>query len=323
MQKRRILPILIFLIPALLLLGLLGKRWNWFDQKEGLKELSNLQGADRIILVDSYHNVELNKRDSTWYLFGSEAVSPVAVENLLYTAGRLEVASIVSLEAFEAALENQGEVKRITFFSGEKILFDCGFIALSDRYLLHTTGSSSAYYVSLPGYPGLDLDRIFSASPDHYREHLLIDLKPSEISSIEIELANGQAFHFTQDQEGNISCFADNDNTALPDGKPNELAMRLLFSYFMSIRYEKPAGLTAPALIGSEEGKSKLATIRVSSFAGEQHSLQVFPYYKTPDSEPDLFRALVLYDDQQDVLLMNYIHLDVLMRDLSHYFGEK
>ena len=66
-----------------------------------------------------------------------------------------------------------------------------------------------------------------------------------------------------------------------------------------------------------------LATIVVTSLASEQHSLKVFSYRAYPGDEAHLFRALVLYNEEQDALIVNYIYLDVLMRGLSHYFGEK
>ena len=322
MQNRRPILVLFIVIPAVLLLILLADPWK-LRKRDSNIALRNAGEVDRIVLVDSYSTTELNKSDSTWYLFGTEAVSPVAVENLLFAASRLEVASITGLEAFEESNDTQGDIREITFFKGDKLVLACRLKMVSGQYLLNPKGSERAFYVSLPGYPGLDIDRVFSAAPDHYREHLLIDIKPSDISSIELDLASGEAFRFTQDMEGHITCLPDNINTKLPDSDPNELAMKLLFSYFTSIRHEQRAGIPADSLLGAEAIKRKLATIRVTSFSGEQHSLQVFSYHEIPGSEPHLFRALVLYNDEQDALFVNYIYLDVLMRGLSHYFGEK
>ena len=188
---------------------------------------------------------------------------------------------------------------------------------------MNPEGSERAYFVALPGYPDLNLGRVFSATPDHYRDHLLMDLRPSDISTIEMTLASGEAFRFRQDREGIIRCEPLNVQTHLPEGEVNELSMKLLFSYFTSIRYEQSTSIRADSLLGSTDQAKKMTTIRVESFAGEQHTLKVFPYYEIPGSKPDLFRALVLYNDEQDAMIVNYIYLDVLMRGLSHYFGEK
>ncbi len=323
MQNRRPILVLFIVIPAVVLLILLAGPWKLLERDSTYIALRNMEEVDRIVLVDSYNTTELSRSDSTWYLFGTEAVSPVAVENLLFMASRLEAASIVGLEVFKESPDTQGDVREITFFRGDKVLFACRLKTVSGQYLLHPKGSERAYYVSLPGYPGLDIDRIFSAAPDHYREHLLIDLQPSDISSIEFDLASGEAFHFIQDLEGHIACHPDNINTKLPVSTPNELAIKLLFSYFTSIRFEQRAGIPADSLLGAEAIERKLASVRVTSFSGEQHAMQVFSYHETPGSKPHLFRALVLYNDEQDALFVNYIYLDVLMRGLSHYFGEK
>ena len=323
MQKHRSLLLLVILIPAALLVIMLAGPWKPGQRDARQIALRKVEEVDRIVLADPYNTVELTGVDSSWYLFGSEAVSPVTVENLLYTASRLEVSSIVDREEFELSADSRGDIKELAFFRGDKVLLSLRLRSVSGRFLLNPAGSERAYFVSLPGYPGLDLDRIFSANPDHYRDHLLIDLRPSDIRSIEIALAGGEAFRFSQDQEGNIRCQAENDSTILPRSTPNELAMKLLFSYFTSIRYEQRSGIAAASIPGEDGRIQELATISVSSFKGEQHRMRVFSYRSEPDSEPDLFRALVLYNDEQDALFVNYIYLDVLMRGLSHYFGEK
>jgi len=320
---RQPLRLFLIVVPLVLLIILLVGPWKPWERNNKGVVLTHMEEVDRIVLIDSYNTAELNRINGYWYLFGTEQVSPVAVENLLIAASRMEVSSIVSNEAFTESGDSPEDIREITFFRGDKVLLTYGLKAVSGKYLLHPYSSEKAYYVALPGYPGLNLDRVFSATPDHYREHLLIDLRPSAISAIEIELASGEAFRFIQDMEGNIQCHPLNENTVLPEGKPNELAVKLLFSYFTSIRYEQMAGITADSLNAAGAPNQPMASIRVESFDGEQHFLKVFPYGDIQNSQPDLFRALVLYNDEQDVLFVNYIYLDVLMRGLSHYFGEK
>lgn len=323
MKYRRILLAILSLIIAVLVLFFLIRPWEPGKRVAGSVALRDVEDVDRIVLVDPYNTTELTKGEDEWYLFGTESVNPVSVENLLIAASRLEVSSITESVVFADTAESQADVTEVTYYKGEKVLLTYGLKTYSGRYLLHPAGSASSYYVDLPGYPGLELDRVFSATPDHYREHLLIDLRPSEISSIGIELASGDAFQFTQDMNGDIQCEVANEHTHLPDGEPNELAVRLLFSYFTSIRYERMAGISADSLLGPAAQEWKLATITVESFSGEDHSLQVFSYHAEPGTEPDMFRALVLYDNEQDAMVINYIYLDVLMRGISHYFGEK
>ena len=323
MQMRRSLRFILIIIPLVLLIILLVGPWKpWERNKTGVV-LNHAEDVDRIVLLDSYNTSELRRIDENWYLFGTEQVSPVAVENLLIAASRMEVSSIVDIESLTESGDSPEDIRELTFFKGDKALLSYGLKAVSGKYALIPHGSPKAYYVALPGYPGLDLDRVFSATPDHYREHLLIDLRPSDISTIEIELASGEAFRFTQDKEGKIRCDPLNENTILPEEEPNELALKLLFSYFTSIRYELRTDIPADSLNAPGASHRPMAGIGVESFGGEQHYLKVFSYREDQNSQADLFRALVLYNDEREALLLNYIYLDVLMRGLSHYFGEK
>ena len=323
MKNRRILLAILALIIAVLVLIFLIRPWESGNRGPGSVALRDVEDVDRIVLVDPYTTTELTKKEGKWYLFGTETVNPVSIENLLIAASRLEISSITENEDFTDSVKSSADLTEVTFYKGDRSLLTYSLRAYSGRYLLHPAGSAWSYYVDLPGYPGLELDRVFSATPDHYREHLLIDLRPSEISNIRIELASGDAFRFTQDLNGDIHCAAANEQTHLPDGKLNELAVRLLFSYFTSIRFEQMAGISADSLLSPAAQEWKLATISVGSFSGEHHSLQVFSYHEEPGAEPHLFKALVLYDNEKDAMFINYIYLDVLMRGISHYFGEK
>lgn len=320
--RRPIIAFFLLLLVVVLLIILINPANQRGSGKSNVV-LRNMDDVDRIVLVDSYNSTELTRGDGSWYLFGTEPVSPVTVENLLYTASRLEVSSIVGEEEFGGTPEPGGDTREITFLKGDKVLLGYTLRVVAGRYLLHSKNSETACYVTLPGYPELDLERVFSANPDYFRDHLLIDLRASEISNIEIELASGDAFRFTQEGEAGIRCDPVNEQTHLPEGTPNELSMKLLFSYFTSIRYEQAAGTWGESLSERPGDGTKMATIGVESFSGESYLMQVFSYHEKPGSEPHLFKALVRFNDQEDVLIVNYIYLDVLMRGLPHYFGEK
>lgn len=322
MQKRRLIQILIVLLAALLFMVLLGP-WELSGGSDRGIVLKKAEEVDRIVLADAYQTSELIREQAGWQLFGTEEVSSVTVENLLYAASRLEVGSITETEVLENAPGSADEISEISFFKGDRMLLSYSLTKHAGRYLLHPMGSDRAYFVSLPGYPDLDLTRVFSAAPDHYREHLLIDLRPSDIASISIELATGEAFAFTQDQDGTITCRVSNEQTTMPGGEPRELSMKLLFSYFTSIRFEQRTTIKADSLLTDKKLHGWMATIGLESLGGEHHVLQVFPYRSSADADPHLFKALVVYNNEQDALLVNYIYLDVLMRGLSHYIGEK
>jgi len=327
MPKRRILILIVSLLAVLLILFLIKDPWSTIGKESRKVALRDMDAVDRIVLADGHDSTVLVKVDDSWMLFGEETCNQASVENLLIAAGRLQISSMVSMGGDEDPGSNSGEARRITWFKGNKALLSFGFASVSGKYLVIPPRSERAYYVTVSGYPDLKLDKVFSSASNHYREHLLIDLLPSEISRIGIALPSGEVFHFIQDSAGNIRMENDSENDResilVPGEDHNELAIRLLFSYFTSIRYEKRAGIAAESL--SEPGTSNLAlaTLHVSSFAGEDHILRVYPYHESKGDEAHLFQALVIYNQEPEALFVNYIYLDVLMRGLSHYLGEK
>jgi hypothetical protein len=310
------------IVSALLIVVLLlvfTDPWSTLRNEGKRIALKDPHEIDRIILSDDYDSTLLIREQEKWLLFGKEAVNPVTVRNLLFAAERLQINSIVT-EDFRSA---GAEGRRINFYKGEKRILAYDFLAFGDQYMVRPIGSEQAYYVTVAGYSNQNLEKVFSSAANHYREHLLIDLLPSDVSLIEIELADRETFHFTQDENGEIACYHGDQQTALPPESLNELSIRLLFSYFTSIRYEKKAGIPTGTLMAANAAESSIARLHVESFRGEKHTLLVFPYREAPGEEAHMFRALVVYNNDPEALVVNYIYLDVLMRDLSHYIGEK
>jgi len=317
MKARRYIGVVVSGVLILVLLLVFTDPWSTLRNDGKRMILQQPEAVDRIVLTDPYDSTMLEKRDDVWLLFGSEEINPVTVENLLFAAERIQINSIVTEQT---GLGGAG--RYIRFYSGNRLLLSYRLFLENGDHLLKPEGSTRIYYVSVSGFAGLDLGKIFSTASNHYRKHLLIDLLPSEISLIQIELANGQAFRFIQDSLGNINPVADSELTPLPETEPDELAVRLLFSYFTAIRYENITGISREEMLGRKDEQGLFATLRVESFNGEKHLLAVYPYPADQGGAADLFRALVLYNEEPEVLVINYIYLDVLMRDLSHYFGE-
>ena len=319
MQSRRTIGMVISALLIVVLLLVFTDPWSTLRNDGKRIALKDPASIDRIILSDMHDSTLLIRQDQSWLLFGEEAVNPVAVENLLFAAERLQINSMDAIDPGSVS----GTERRIEFLKGDKMVLAYKFQARGDQYMVTPTGSDHNFLVAIAGYSGLNLDRVFSSRANHYREHLLIDLLPTEIARIEIELAGGEAFQFIQDENGEILCLPSNEETVLPAGSPDDLTIRLLFSYFTSIRYEQRAGITAGALTSAYGTGGRIARIQVESHQGETHTLQVYPYHEVPDAEPHMFLALVLHNNDPEALVVNYIYLDVLMRDLSHYFGEK
>lgn len=323
MRQRRTLLLIVSLLAVIVSLLLLTNPWNTLGKESRKVALQDPEAVDRIVLVDAYDSTELVRIDGKWLLFGEESCNQVPVDNLLVAASRLQIKSMINMKEEDALGAETGEARKIAFFKGTKPLLSFDFLSHSGSYLVRPSLSEKAYYVSVSGYPDLKLNKVFSSASMHYRKHLLIDLLPSEISSIGIQLSSGENFGFHQDSLGNIKLETDSAIALLPEQIRHELAIRLLFSYFTSIRFEKKAGIAADSLSAPGFISGPMATLHVSSFEGEEHLLKVFPYRESPGENAHLFQALVIYNQEPEALLVNYIYLDVLMRGLSHYLGEK
>ena len=307
---KKIVLVVASIVVLVVVLLVFTNPWSTMRGNSRQVALKSSEEVDRIVVTDHMDSTVLVREVDTWTINGTEEAGKVPVENLLIAAERLEISSIISADSESGDKSS----RTITYYKGDKILLTYVLQARQDQYILSSPGSANSYFVSVSGYPGLNLEKVFSSAPNHYREHLLIDLLPSEISKIEIELDDGEDFRFDQDSEGNITLSA---------GEPHELAVRLLFSYFTSIVYEDKSGITASSLFQADSSPQAMAHLRVESYSGEKHSLQVFPYVENQGEQPHMFKALVFYNNEPEALIVNYIYLDVLMRDLSHYVGDK
>jgi hypothetical protein len=307
---KKIVTVIVSIVVLVVVLLVFTNPWSTMRGNSRQVALKSPEEVDRIVLTDHKDSTVLVREVDTWTLNGTEEAGKIPVENLLIAAERLEISSIISSDSESGDKSSRA----ITYYRGDKILLTYVLQARQGQYILTSPGSANSYFVSVSGYPGLNLEKVFSSAPNHYREHLLIDLLPSEISKIEIELDDGENFRFEQDLEGNITLSA---------GEPDELAVRLLFSYFTSIVYEDKSGIIASSLFQADSSPQAMAHLRVESYGGEKHSLQVFPYVENQGEQPHMFKALVFYNNEPEALIVNYIYLDVLMRHLSHYVGDK
>jgi hypothetical protein len=281
--------------------------------------LRDQERIDRIQLTDSYDSTVLVRQGDQWFLFGEERANQAPVHNLLFAAERIQITSVLSDQ-------QKGDLPRpreITFFQGKQRKLGIHLFQVGNRHIISRIGSDHAYYVNIPGFSGLNLGRVFSSSANHYRQHILIDLLPSDISSIRVKRKDGAAYRFQQDPEGNLSCTGRYQGSQVDMEMLDELSVRLLLSYFTSIRYEKRSGIAVNELAGPDDIMQPEATLTVESHTGEKHTLAVYPYHEQPDGDAHMFKALVAYNEEPEALLVNYIYLDVLTRDLSHYFAGK
>ena len=315
MKGRSITGIVVSVLLILALLLVFTDPWDTLGGEGKSLLLKNSHEVDRIVLSGINDSTELVRAGKNWTLFGVETANPVPVENVIFAAGNVRINSVES----DFQPEPGTHPTRVEFYRENKLLLVWECTTSQGRFLVKVPGSTKAYYLSLPGFAELDLSRVFTSTPNHYREHIVIDLKPSEIARIEVLEEEGSGYGFIQDQGGNLSGFLIREGETVEWPIGDELAVRLLLSYFTDIRYEERTPVSVSSFTSS--GGVPSGFLEVTSRAGDIHRIGVYPYRPPGGEAPHLFKALVTYNNLPDVLLVNYIYLDVLMRDRAHYFA--
>ena len=266
----------------------------------------------KIQVISGYDTLEFVRKDTLWSMEGEE-LNRKAVDNLLYAPERLRMTAIVPVE-------EMGEMGALTefIFSGRRRVQGHFFFGKRERgYLIFEPGAETGFGIELSGFEDLPLERVFSGNRDHYRKHLLVGLLPSEIRSVTVYPHEGTPFEAWQDSLYDIAV---KDLGAMSDvtDSVDERKIRLLFSYFNAIRYD--AVVTRAEIEPETMTEAPYAVVQVSGFDGGEWKLEVYRWTEPGAVKPDLFEALVVFNDNPLYRSVNYYYLDLLMRGLERYF---
>lgn len=282
----------------------------WDNNKYGIDDLipQDYAEIDRIHISGLFDTVEFHLTDSVW-VFRDEKMNRKAVENLLIAAENLKMKSIVPIES----TEKFEFVGAFIFYKGKKKEGEFQLLKLDKEYFLFQRESTVAYGVELAGYATYSLGKFFTSNPDHYREHLLISLLPSEIRTIYIEPLQGHAFRVYN----NPVVVKDIPNNRDITAEIDTIKVKMLFSYFTAISYKQrvlPGQLSDGAIAMHPD-----CIIEVTDKNEKQYLLEVFRWTKEGKSEPDIFESITRYNGQEHYYSVNYYYLELLMRGIDAY----
>ena len=309
MKTRLFVIIFLVLISAGTIILLL--RDPWSTLREGFEGilLESPGKVDKIEVISSLDTLRFIKDGDAWQLSGNETLNSIPVESLLYTTSNFRVVSIISVGEIHASKESVN----LRFYKGRRLASSFCFQVFRGKNIIFNEGDENAYIVELPGYDNLTVQKVYSAEADHYRDHLLINLLPDEISAVSIQPLYGTGFSVVQDTSANlIVTDADGRKVLVSDRK-----MRLFLSYFTAIRFEEflPES-RVPAEFDHSAPSSK---IMVTDFRGHTHELKIYHWFKAGEDKPDLYNALLIFDQNPQILIVNYTYLDLLIRGLEVY----
>lgn len=314
-MKSRTIVLLIILLLAVTGILYIVKTETLLSKNTGLKGIlpESTEKIDRIELIASVDTLQLLRSEAGWSFRDGELLNPESIESLFFTVSNIRLVSIVSSEE----VAKQPEFITIRFHQKRKLETEFRFLEYRDRNILYKEGEEQAYLVELPGYDDRTFRKVFSLNPDHYRDHLLLNLLPSEINAVEISPLKGSGFSVSQDVTANIVVRDMNKQEV----SVLERKIRLLLSYFNAIRFEEylPADQVPPGFDPSRPS----AEFSVTDFGGVSYSFRIFQWRRSDSEEPDLFKALVLYNDNPQILVVNYTYLDLLIRGLEVYQADE
>lgn len=289
----------------------------WSTTGTDLESIRNdaFDKTDRVAIYHPFDTLIFEKRGEQWW-YGTEELEQKAVENLVYASGNIRLRSILPMDQLDTVIHQTG----FAFFHGDKETSRLEFLETPRFGLVHAVGASETYAVLVPGFEQLDLRKVFQSDADQYRKQLIISLLPNEIQSIQVSPIRGSGFMVRQDSVHNLTVNALQDEMASPDSmsglrrEVDERKMRLLFSYFNPIRFNR--------VIGTRElitGEEALAEVLVTDWSGGVYRMRVYPIHGEGETEPDLFQAKVLFNDEARLLEVDYIYLDLIIRGLESY----
>ena len=310
-MKRKHLPYL--LLPLLVLaavLVLFKDRWSTVGDDFSKLVFPSLVSSNSIVIESAIDSMVFIREGDDWK-WNSEELNDQAVENLLVGASRLEVISILP----EEELRDAEPILNIKFIGDKKTLSAFTVAKYHRGYLLYGVQATKLFGVELPGFENIPLEKIFSPSADHYRKHMLVDLLPDEVHNIEIYPLKGRAFRVTQDSIFGIRV-VDTESEEDITGQVDEHAIRMLFSYFNGIRYRE---IYEEGEEGSTISPQRDAFIKVSDVYGKVYLIEVYKLYRKDSSLAEIFQGVIKFNDQVELMLMDYIYLDLLMRSLENY----
>lgn len=313
MNKRNLILAILVLVSAVLIFLVMRDRSATGAGGE-LKTMlpESTAKVNRIGVIRSADTLKMFANEGNWELQDGEILNREVVEHLLYCVAGMRVQSIISAEE----LAGQQDRVRVTLYRSNKKLADLFLVEYREKNFIVSEGGKNAYMVELPGYDDLRLRKVFSADADHFREYLLFSLLPPEIAEVSVDPLQGSSFTVKQDSSARISVHG-------PAGEELEYSdrkVRLLLSYFNTLRFEGYLpGNEVPGDLNLEEPD---ATVFIKEFSGTERRIEVFRWLNA-DGEPDIFRALVSYNDAPGLLIVNYSYLDLLIRGHGAYVNNK
>jgi hypothetical protein len=317
-----IVIVLILLVVALLLYRNSGR------STLGLNAGAIATSADRITAITiagSGSEVSLVRvNEDQWNLNSVYEPSRSAVKMLLQTLSRLRISgpapqsvSLLFNDDLRIDIHEGRRVRTIFVYSSGP----------GEPTYMRLSGDSRIWEVEAVGFVG-HVASLFVADESYWRSNILFGFKPADIEEI-IVVYPGEAeksFILRQSADRQVILFRYPD-ASHPEGVGDSLAARY-FSGFMHVPFERFAGTGEKTLLDSLKNARPDYLISVKRRDGEvtRASLhRIITGTTGSDDDPgfDIFRLHALVNDGNDMVIVTWQMVDLLLRSYSYFHHDK
>lgn len=271
-------------------------------------------GADQIILA---------RENGDWRLNNAFKAKKEAIDLLLNMLQRLEVAAPVPrrYQAIAAKkLVNQGRFVQI--HAGNHLLRSF-YIAYDTSEILRTIylkkGSKIPFILKLKGYSLSNISLLFSPQVRFWRDNILFNYKPSDISAIQVDypMNPSQSFIISIRSENRPELVKTSTGQSIKNAD-NEDTRHYLY-YFSGVEYQLPDTDSLPLT----DDDLLFAEIRITDVSDTTIHVRLYrKALKTSSDDTqkyDLYRCFGRINEENEIISVKYVDIDPILRELDDF----
>jgi hypothetical protein len=328
MKKTRIILVLAALlgvVTAWLFLSRRSGTYNRSDVEFAVTDTSLITGVE---IAGGGRQVSLTRHDGTWSVNGSAPVRRDRMTGMLVLLSRLEVLSPVSRSrAGEVSRQLQQEGKRVTVNlkkGGDREYFVIYEGKETDATYMMLVDADTPFRMGVRGYRQRDLAALYATDERYWRQNILLHFLPEQIASISLRnnLDPAKTFHLARNEQGVFEMA-----TGVVPGdwlRPAAARLQQYLGYFNGVRFESYADMRQDETVKYTYHDEPDYVLEVSSTAGSQTTLELFPVYWVDLSGTKKMDLNLLYarmNDLDGMVIVKYPEIDPLLKDPGYFQG--
>lgn len=289
----------------------------------------SITGSERvsaIIITDNDNQVRLTRENGKWMVNSKYEAGARVVDMMLQTLQRIRVSGPAPFSGREDLLEKlSDESVRIDIHKGRRsrTYYLYSEDESSPTYII-AQGSTRAFEAEVIGFSG-HVASLFVSDEGHWRTNMLFNYKPDDIAEVFVKHRDnpGGSFLLSQTPENKFSLYD------YPEGESGEklndsLAIRYLANFFY-VPYERLARAEEILLMDSLKKSKADHMIRVTDRDGEVsevffHKIILDAGEGSGAPDYDIFRLHALINDKNDMIVVTYHSVDLLLRTYSYFY---